>query len=52
MVAMSSPPGTGVPQAEQKRTLSGNSIWQEEQVAMIFPDTVYRVRTGYGAIPT
>jgi hypothetical protein len=35
----------GAPQAEQKRTLSEIPVPQEVQVGIIFPETVYRVRT-------
>jgi hypothetical protein len=47
---MSSLPETGVPHAEQKRTLSGKSVRQDAQAGMNFPDTVYRVGTGYSTI--
>jgi len=32
----------GAPQAEQKRPAAGTSVPHDEQVDMIFPDTVYR----------
>lgn len=35
----------GVPQAEQKRPLTGMSVPQDEQEGMNFTDTVYRVRS-------
>ena len=41
MVGRSLPLGIGVPHAEQKRTLFGNSVAQDEHLAMIFPATVY-----------
>jgi hypothetical protein len=45
-VAISSLLDTGIPQAEQKRTLSGKSVRQDAQAGMNFPDTVYLVGTG------
>ena len=33
----------GAPHDEQKRPVAGTSVPQDEQVDMIFPDTVYRV---------
>jgi hypothetical protein len=42
-VARSSVLLAGAPQAEQKRPVAAMSVPQDEQAAMVFPDTVYRV---------
>jgi hypothetical protein len=51
IVAMSSLPGARVPQEEQKRTPPDNSLPQDMQEGITFPDTVYREELTSGVGP-